>query len=117
MKPRTELPKQTLSPPLDARASVYLSVAVPTLEGDADDIASDIRRCAAQLPDRTSLPPGAWVAVELTPERHRLFGRTRGRGKHRQLRLAVCCTALVAAGYERICVDDNDHAFGRVPLR
>jgi hypothetical protein len=107
----------SLTPPLDARASVYLSVAIPTAESSANDVASDIRHCAKQLPDRSSLPPGAWVAVQLAPERHGLLGRALGKAKYRQLRRAVCCTALLAAGYEHICVDENDHAFGRVPLR
>jgi len=88
-----------------------------TVHSGADDLASDIRSCSEQLPDVGSLPPGAWIAVQLVPQRRGLLARALRRSTHHRLRLATCCTALLAAGYERICVDEHERAFGRAPLR
>jgi hypothetical protein len=104
------------SPPLDMHAPVHLRVAL-TVDGGSEHGATDIRSCTKQLPELVSLPPGAWIAVELAPQRRGLFARALRRPKHQRLRLATCCTALLAAGYERICVDEHERAFGRVPLR
>jgi hypothetical protein len=105
-----------LSPPLDVHASIHLHVALTVGSASADS-AADVRDCAQQLPDPGSLPPGAWIAVELVPHHQGLFARALGRAKHHRLRLAACCTALLAAGYECVCVDENEHAFARVPFR
>ncbi|MBN1609877.1 MAG: hypothetical protein JW940_24815 [Polyangiaceae bacterium] len=104
------------SPPLDVHASIHLHAVVTVHSGSAD-LGSDIRSCTKQLPDVGSLPPGAWIAVELLPQRQGLFARAFRRSRHQRLKLATCCTALLAAGYERICVDEHERAFGRVPLR
>jgi hypothetical protein len=104
------------SPPLDVHASVHLQVAM-TVDASSPDLATDIRSCTKQLPELGSLPPGAWIAVQLVVPHQGLFARALGRPKHQRLRLAACCTALLAAGYERICVDEHERAFGRVPIR
>jgi hypothetical protein len=103
--------------PLDVHAPIHSWVTLPTREDASDDLMPNIRTYASELPALDSLPPGAWIAVRFAPERHGLWARTLRNPKHRRLRLAECCTALLAAGYERICVDQHEHAFARVPAR
>jgi hypothetical protein len=118
MKMRTSQPATPpLTPPLDVHASVHLRVTVVAAASGSEDLSSGIRGYAQQLPALASLPPGAWIAVQLAPERRGLLNRALGRNKHQPLKLAQCCTALLASGYERICVDPNERVFGRVPLR
>jgi hypothetical protein len=100
-------------PPLAPETQPEL-VIHPSL-GSAFDLAlpAQIARLTAELPEPSSLTPGAWIAVSpgrsaATGALSRLFSR-----RARPLLLSVRCSALLLRGYVDVCADESETAFGR----
>lgn len=77
-----------------------------------------IGACSAiqrQLPELSSLPSGAWIGITGgNRERRGLWARFFEREPSARVHLSVRCMALVLAGYQDVCAD-QDVAFGRAP--
>ena len=103
-----------LAPDTPAAMAVTLDDELPGSEGQ--DPSHILRLVARQLPKPSDLPPGTWCAVDRKASKRRgFFRRKHTANTSERIRLAVCCTALAAVGYEMVCADSNGTAYGRSP--